>query len=215
MKLALLLIPEDLVMQILWKYKRISLPDIRRKWIQKKKPTLKTLERIISGLVAKKFIEEKVVKGIKYFAPHSSKKNSIRFRANYDLIGYFDGTMRQLDRFVDEYEVEGMTVHDGLHGLGSSLLYPSLVRNYYQVTYPRAVINTIQLDNAFVNKYLKIQKSKIGKFVVLGHSKLKDSGKTALIVVAKDIAKLRKVKRIDPKLILKDKSILLHEEALN
>lgn len=214
MKLTLLLVPEDFVMQILWKKKSASLKDIQKNWIAKKKPTLKQIEISVNALEEKKFIVRTLKQGSPVFSPHPSRASNIRFRANYDLVGYFNGSMRQLDKFLDEYEVDGMIIHDGLEGMGSSLLYPSLVRNYYQVTYPKAVINTLQLGNAFVKDYLKTQKSRRGRFLVLGHSKLKGRDQSAVIVVAKDIAKVHKIKVLDPKVIMKDKTIVLHEEAL-
>lgn len=211
MRLTLLLTSEDMIMQILWKNKRASTSKIHKSWRYRPRPTLKRLRQLLTGLVNKKFVVESMSKAEKIYSPHPSKKLSIRFRANYDLIGYFDGTMRQLDRFVETHDVEGMPMHDGLHGLGSSLLYPHLVRNYYEVTYPRAVFNSIQLDEKFAKDYIIQQRSRLGKFLILGHSKLKKTRKRVFVIVAKDIAKVRRVKWVDPKNILLDKSIPLHQ----
>lgn len=211
MRLTLLLISEDMVMQTLWRNKRATISEIQKNWRYKPRPTLKGLQQLLTGLINNKFVVECQKKGVTMYAPHPSKQRSIRFRANYDLVGYFDGTMQQLDRFVETHDVEGMTVHDGLQGLGSSLLYPHLVRNYYEVTYPRAVFNTLELDEKFAENYVAQQRSRLGKFLILGHSKLKKTKKVIFVTVAKDIAKVRNIKRVDPNRIVLDKSIPLHQ----
>jgi predicted transcriptional regulator len=89
---------EDQVMQILWEIERGVVKDILAK-MPKPKPAYNTVSTIVRILEAKEFVGHKAFGKTHEYFPIISKANYSKFYFNNMLMGYFNGSFKNLVSF--------------------------------------------------------------------------------------------------------------------
>lgn len=215
MKLALLKLDEDVVMQILWKRKRASLPEIVKDFKTKKKPAAAAVKKALELLGESSFAGSVQKAGVTYYFPRKERENNLRFRAQYHLVGYFDGSLKQLENFIMKYEVEGVSVFPSLEDHVGEAIRLSTIRNYYQVHYPKAIISVPQIAAKDAANFRKGQKAPASRFVILAEGKLKNPPRVAFVVASVESLKSYKNFKLEREdKILYSKTTTLHPEIM-
>lgn len=211
MKLTLLQIKEDILMQLLWQNKKATAEVLKMQYPLKRSPSIKAIKEILGNLERAHFIRSEERQGQVYYFPLSKRKKDIRFRAHYRVVGYFHGSFKQLEHFLHTVTVEEIPLFDSLRDNIGEVIRLSIIRAYYWFKYPKADYRLVEVSNASAASF----KKKIiheGKEIILAYGNYIKPKRFVFVLVGRESLKLYDFKKQTVRKILADKSFMLHRQ---